>query len=315
MALKDTIAMEVPLEPLKYLTKHYETGAKQNSIDEMATNLASSQNDIAKKLVDNYQFAGNYPFNLNIIKSGLDSQWECLDNFERHLIKKYSEKIFTSGIQPKLETHPKVIKVFKRESKLILAFAYLGQPRRIYRYTKIETVQQQYVNYVIIHFNPFSIEVRAKQDKNDHYLDAILDILDITDKDSISFDNATKLSEKEVIELASRLKSGLKTAKHKMNVGVYDTKEVTANTTIDDLAATEEYKNEFGNQPMTSKTFRFEYRYALGYTETVSYTVTKKGIKMNTKSGEEVFKYILDNIIEIKYPTDVTNQTGVATTE
>ena len=307
MSLKDLLIMEVPSAAIKHVVKTKKIEAKLNSLEEMATALVDSDPNHGSKLADEFKFAGNTGVNLNIMMKGLSPDWHNKNYFKEHLIKKYTANVFGAGIRPSLDTTPKLINAYDQNDKIVLAFSFLGPARRVLEDFQIVARRPQFVEYVIIHFSPFSIEIRSSPDKNKRFRDAVLDIMGIIEKEDIIWDRATKLTNQQAILLAQRLGAKLKAAKHKMTEGVYATKEVTANTQVEDLESTEEYQKEFNNQPMKKKTLNFDFTYSFGYIETISYQVTDEGLWVRSKSGEEVIRYILDQIIQIRYPSDIDN--------
>jgi len=307
VSLKDLLIMEVPSAAIKHVVKTKKIEAKLNSLEEMATALVDSDPNHGSKLADEFKFAGNTGVNLNIMMKGLSPDWHNKNYFKEHLIKKYTANVFGAGIRPSLDTTPKLINAYDQNDKIVLAFSFLGPARRVLEDFQIVARRPQFVEYVIIHFSPFSIEIRSSPDKNKRFRDAVLDIMGIIEKEDIIWDRATKLTNQQAILLAQRLGAKLKAAKHKMTEGVYATKEVTANTQVEDLESTEEYQKEFNNQPMKKKTLNFDFTYSFGYIETISYQVTDEGLWVRSKSGEEVIRYILDQIIQIRYPSDIDN--------
>ncbi|PFW81358.1 hypothetical protein COL27_20680 [Bacillus sp. AFS075960] len=307
MNLKDVLIMEVPSRALKEVIKSKNIDARINSVEEMATAIAEQDSDSANDLADQFKFAGSTAVNLNIMMDGIPDVWNNKDYFKRKLEEKYGDLIFTQGIRPQLEKSPKLIKAYEQERKLILAFSFLGSARRYLEDFEIVSRCPQMVEYVIIHFSPFSVEVRASPDQNKLFRNAVLSIMDIP-AENVVWDKATKLTEEQANRLAQNMDAKLRAAKHKMTEGVYATKEVTANTQVPDLQSTEQYQEEFSNQPMKKKTLIFNYPYSLGYEDTISYVITDEGLWIRSKVGEEVISYILDKIIEIRFPVEVTNE-------
>lgn len=298
--------MEVPFGAMKKVVKNKNIDVKLNSIEEVAMALSENDTKMGNYLANEFQFAGSTSVNLNIMMDGIPKQWKDKEYFKRYLEKKFTVDIFSKGLRPVLTKEPKLIKVYENEDKLVLAFSFLGKARRYLEDFRIVTRSQQIVEYVIVHFSPFAIEVRAGQDQNESFREAVLKIMGIPSEEVV-WDKATKLNDQQAVELAIRLNAKLRAAKHKMTEGVYATKEVTAKTQVEDLESTPEYKKEFSNQPMKKKTLIFDYAYSFGYEDTISYVITDEGLWIRSKVGEEVISYILDQIIGIKYPSDVDN--------
>jgi hypothetical protein len=313
MSLKDVLIMEVPSGVLKQVLKNEKIDAKLTSLEEMAEALYDKKPQKAIELANQFQFAGSTAVNLNIIMSGIGPEWYNKNYFKKHLEKKFGENLFTSGIRPTLDRKPKLIQAYELGEKIVLAFSFLGPSKRYLENFQIVSRRPQIVEYVVIHFSPFAIEVRASHDQNQVFIEAVLDIMDI--KDEVVWDKATKLTDEQANMLAKELGAKLRAAKHKMTEGVYATKEVTAHTQIDDLQNTEQYIKEFSNQPMKRKTLVFEYTYSFGYNDSISYVITDEGLFIRSKVGEEVISYILEKILKIRYPKELGTEESMLNDE
>ncbi|SMQ60985.1 hypothetical protein SAMN05444673_0449 [Bacillus sp. OV166] len=303
MNLKDVLVMEVPSGALKKVVKNKGIDSKLNSTEDMASAIAEQDIRTGNDLANEFKFAGSTAVNLNIVMKGISPDWHNKDYFKTKLSNKFSPAIFTTGIRPVLDKIPRLISAYDQGTKLVLAFSFLGTPRRYLEDFQIVSRSPQIVEYVVIHFSPFAVEVRASHEQNKVFRDSVIDIMGITPSDVV-WEKATKLTEEQANELATRLKARLRAAKHKMTEGPYATKEVTAHTQIDDLESDEQYKQEFSNQPMKKKTLVFEYSYSFGYEDSISYCITDEGLWIRSKAGEEVITYVLDQIIQIRYPSE-----------
>jgi len=301
MALKDILIMEVPSGALKQIISERELDARKNSIDEMAEEISDKVPELGRALADQFQFAGATAVNIHVMMSGIPAEWHNKDYFRDHLIQKYGDTIFKRGIRPQLNEKPQLIRAYELGNKMVLAFSLLGTPRRFLEDFEIVVRSPQILEYVIIHFSPFSFEIRASQSQNELFKQAVLGVMDIFNEE-VYWDKITKLNDLQANELAQRLGARLRAAKHKMTEGVYATKEVTANTQVEDLEATEEYKKEFTGTPMKKKTLVFRFTYSFGFEEDISYVITDEGLWFRTKVGEEVIDHVLQEILRIKFP-------------
>lgn len=305
MSLKDELVMQVPNSVLKYLVKNegLEEQTKLNSSEEMAHVISTQRISTAKHVVDEFKFAGSTAINVHMMIDGISAEWHNINHFKNHLIKKIGPDLFNRGMRPELSKEPKLIRVHELDNRMVLAFSYLGTPRRYLEEYEIVVRSPQVLDYVIIHFSPFAIEVRASQSQNDLLKKAVLEIMDI--KSEVVWDKLTKLNDEQARKLANVLNARLRAAKHKMTEGVYATKEVTANTQVEDLETQEQYRLEFSNQPMKKKTFVFRHEYSFGYIdENVSFYITEEGLWFRSNVGEEVIKHVFDEILQIKFPKD-----------
>ncbi|MBY9078320.1 hypothetical protein [Paenibacillus sp. CGMCC 1.18879] len=303
MALNDVLAMQVPSGVLKQILKNenLDKETKLSVIEEMAKTIAEKKPVVGQEIADQFQYAGATAVNVHMIMSDLSPDWQNKEFFKDFLIKKYSGALFGRGLRPELDSEPKLIKATEVGDRIILAFSYLGSPRRYLENYEIVIRNAQVVDYVVIHFSPFAIEVRASQSQNRVFKSALLDIMEI--KDTPVWDKITKLTEIQARELAIQLKAKLRAAKHKMIEGAYATKEVTASTQVVDLEVEEQYQEEFGNQPMKKKTLSFNYTYSFGFEDEISYVITDEGLWFRSNVGEEVIQHVFDLILKIKFAT------------
>ncbi|MCY9027162.1 hypothetical protein MOF32_30285 [Priestia megaterium] len=160
MQLSDILVMEVPSGALKKIVKDRNIDAKLNSTEEMAKALASDNPELGTSLADEFKFAGSTSVNLNIAMSGIESEWTQKENFTRKLREKFTDQIFEGGIRPTLDKKPKLIRAYDLNDKLVLAFSFLGTARRFLENFQIVSRSPQMVEYVIIHFAPFAVEVK-----------------------------------------------------------------------------------------------------------------------------------------------------------
>ncbi|WP_088321258.1 hypothetical protein [Bacillus wiedmannii] len=306
MHLKDVLIMEVPAGALKEIIKKKNINAKINSIEEMATAVNDYDDGIANELANEFKFAGRTSLNFNIMMNSIPDTWKDKQYFKQKLVEKYGDAILSQGTRPELDKIPKLIKVYEKHEKLILAFSFLGSPKRYLENFEIVSRCPQMVEYVIIHFSPFAVEVRAKAEQNKLFCNAVLDIMDIPTEKAV-WDKVTKLTEEQANKLARNIGARLRSAKHKMLEGVYATKEVTAHTQIQDLQSTKQYQEEFGEQPMKRKTLVFKYEYSFGYEDNISYVITDEGLLIRSKVGEEAISHLLKEILKIRFPVGVDN--------
>jgi hypothetical protein len=300
MSLKDILIMEVPTGALKQIITDRKLDARKNSAEEMAEEISDKAPEMGRMLADQFQFAGATAVNIHVMMSGIEAEWHDKDFFREHLINKYGREIFTRGVRPQLNEKPQLIRAYELGNKLVLAFSFLGSPRRFLEDYEIVVRSPQILEYVIIHFSPFAFEIRASQSQNELFKQAVLDVMDI--RGEVYWDKITKLNDQQANELARKLGARLRAAKHKMTEGVYATKEVTASTQVEDLQETDEYQQEFKNTPMKKKTLVFKFKYSFGFEEDISYVITEEGLWFRTKVGEEVIEHVLHEILKIKFP-------------
>lgn len=307
MGLKDELLMQVPNGALKQIVKNeaLDKDVKLSSSEDMAEAISTHKPDVGIRLADEFKFAGATAVNVHMMMAGIEPEWHDINHFKDHLVRKFTGALFGNGLRPVLTKEPQLIRAYELNGRLVLAFSYLGQPRRYLDDYEVVVRSPQIVDYVIVHFSPFALEVRASQSQNDLFVKSVMEIMDLADNDAVVWDKLTKLSEEQAKELAVVLNAKLRSAKHKMTEGVYATKEVTANTQVEDLEAEEQYQREFMNQPMKKKTLVFKHTYSFGYVEeSVSYVITDEGLWFRSDVGEEVIEHVFKEILSIKFKED-----------
>ncbi|WP_187418456.1 hypothetical protein [Neomoorella thermoacetica] len=305
MDLKDVLAMEVPKAALKYIAQTNELKPGGTSIEHYADVLVHSPKtiDIAKVLARQYRYAGRTAVNLFIPTSGISRDWNNPKYFKAEMEKKYGPDIFTDGVKPQLTEEPKLIRIHEDGSRYILTFSYLGKPRRVLDNYEIVKRRPQLIDFVLIHFEPFMIEIRTPMQDTKKFKSAVLKAMGITKstfEEEVTWEQITKLTDKEALELAIILRAKLRNAKHQMLEGIYATKEVTASPTVKDLSKEEEYLKEFKDIPCKKRVFNFLFEHSYGLKEDISYQITDQGLNFITPVSEEVISFVLDKIIQIR---------------
>ncbi|GGF72713.1 hypothetical protein GCM10010912_17400 [Paenibacillus albidus] len=315
MALNDVLAMQVPSGVLKQILKNekLDKETKLSVIEDMAKTIADKKPVVGQEIADQFQYAGATAVNVHMIMSDLSPDWQNKEFFKDFLIKKFSGALFGRGLRPELDSEPKLIKATEVGDRMVLAFSYLGSPRRYLENYEIVIRKAQVLDYVVIHFSPFAVEVRASQSQNRVFKSAMLDIMEI--QDTPVWEKLTKLTETQARELAIKLNAKLRAAKHKMTEGAYATKEVTASTQVLDLEDELQYQEEFGNQPMKKKTLTFNFTYSFGFEDEISYVITDEGLWFRSNVGEEAIQHVFDLILKIKFATVESTDEEVVTEE
>lgn len=189
------------------------------------------------------------------------------------MLGKYGEELFSEqGIKAELSAKPKLYKIQEYENKWIVSLTFLGREIRVIRNYQLEKERPQYVDFIVLHFNPFLIEMRVAATKVPLFQEAFKNILDIAKE--IDWFNLSKLSTVEARELKEVLGGGVTGAKHKMTEGIYDTVEVKAIEDVEDLFGEPEYQDSFSGTPFKSITFRFLYKHSIGLEESISMRIT-----------------------------------------
>lgn len=305
--LKDKLIMDVPSDVLKFIAKQNKIAAGGTTTADYAAALSLSERTIgiAGEVADSYKFAGRTAANLFEIL-GLDPIWQKQDYFKKHLHKKFGEHIFTVGARPELSEHPQIVQVLEQNKKFILIFSYQDKPKPTIYNFEVVYRQQQHNDYVIVHFNPLLFEFRCPTTESHKYKYALLNMMGINTSNkgvNIAWDQITRLTDAEVLELAIALDARLRGSKVKMDEGPFATKEVTAAPSIPDLSKEPQYQAEFSGKKFRKLAYAFDYSYKYGFQQPISYQVTESGLNFITPVPEEVISFVLDKIIEIRKGT------------
>ncbi|MEC0136107.1 hypothetical protein P4H94_04295 [Paenibacillus macerans] len=206
MRLSDILAMQVPSGVLKQVVKNekLDNDARLSIIEDMANIIADKKPLVGQDIADQFQYAGATAVNIHMVTSNISPEWKNREFFKGFLIEKYSENLFTRGLRPELSDDPKLVRAREVGDKLVLSFSYLGSPRRVYENYEVVIRRQQLLDYVVIHFDPFSIEIRASQSQNETFKRTMLSIMGI--EDEVTWDKLTKLTEQQAKQLAKKIK-------------------------------------------------------------------------------------------------------------
>ena len=302
MKIEDILAMEVPKKHLVKLCSDYDLKSKGNSTQEYVETIVSNKDALnsGEKLAEEFRYAGKTaarlyePMDLN--KEFLSD----IDKFKDFLIKKYGDNIFRDGIRVEAEETPKLFRAVLYKGKLYLSYIYLGPETRVFRNFEIVKETPQYIDYLVLHFEPLLLESRVSVSKDSLFKEAFLNSIGIAE--DIEWFNMLQMGNKAVECLKNELGGELVGAKHKMTEGIYDTVEVKAKPQID-LSEEDEYTNMYSNKPYRSLTLQFPYKYRSGLEENVSIRITKEGINFYSAVSEEVIQFIIDRILSINEDT------------
>lgn len=295
--------MEVPKGALRSVVVSNSLKPGGNAVEDYANIITISEKTkpIGLLLVEQYQFAGRTAANWFSPISGIDkSKWKCKEEFKEFLIKKYGEGIIKNGLKPIPTQSPQLIKVIETSDKhLVLAFTYLGTARRVLENYQIVKRAPQLLDYVLLHFSPFVVEIRASATNIKKFQQALVKIMNL-DPETVTWDKVSRLTESEALELAKNLNAGLIGAKAKMTEGPYATKEVTANPNIKDLRQVEEYKKDFGGKPLKKQFLTFSYKHSFGLNEDINFVITDDGLNFTTPVSEDIISLVRTQIFDIK---------------
>lgn len=300
MNLEDLLIMEVPAKSLQHISSSNKLKPGGNSIEHYAKAIANNPQTISigESLASIYRFAGRTAVSLYQPEQ---CNFFDIGDVKRYLIKKYGNEVFNNEIRPDLSDQPKLFKIHEIDDKLILAFTFLGKETRFLRNFKLTKERLQYVDYVVFRFNPFIVELRSAIGKVPIFKKVIREVLN--QKEDMEWFNFSELSENEAQDLKNNLGCFLTGAKHKMTEGIYDTIEVKANTTIEDLSLEVEYKQTFSGKPYRSMTFRFPFKHNYGLEELITMKISPNGVNFSSTVSEEVIDYVIQNIMQIKSQT------------
>ena len=313
MSLKDILIMEVPSVAMKDILKLHKVKSQGISVEQYADALLSDNKTaiIAPALADEFKFAGKTVVNLCLPTTGIDKFLMNKDDLKRKLIEIHGNDIFKNRKRTALSLEPVPIRAYDLDSKIYIEYSYQGNEQRFIENFELKKRRPQLINYVIVHFNPFMIEVRSSAEERTKFLAAFIETLGL-DQTNVQWIYDSILGETEINLLADKLSASLKGAKHKMTNGIYDTVEVKANTQVSDLSQEKQYQNQFKGIPAETRNFRFIHYHSLGFQQNVSLTITRKGgLWFRTTIGEEVISCVVNAISEIRKQLKIQNHSLV----
>lgn len=302
MELKDILVMDVPAPALKHVVKENKLKPGGHSVEDYAETIVRNAVTlpVGKILADQFEFAGSTAVNwfepLGVNSTTCTSQAALV----AFLQNKFGGNIFTSGIRPTVNDTPKLFMAKQTGNNVILGFTYYGPGHKTIENFQVVTRNPQMIDYVIMHFNPFILEFRADVKNLKKFQSVVLDVLSL-DKDKIVWDKVNVISEAEAEELCNRLNAGLSGAKHQMIEGPYATKEVHAHKDVENLRESPVYQSEFSGHPVKKQSCIFAYTYSFGLEQKITFVITDDGgLWFRTSVGEEVIKYVMGHILQIR---------------
>lgn len=301
MKLRDILSMEVPRSALKAVVSANNLKSGGNSVEDYANTILihNKTKPLGLLLAEQYKYAGRTAANWFIPIPSFGDDWGDTKKAKEFLKNKYGEDLFNDGVKKPLTSEPQVFRAEQLADSLVMAFTYRGRERRVLENYRVVKRAPQLVDYVLIHFDPLTIETRTKTDNIKKFLNAVLKVMD-KDPDAIKWEKVSKLTDAEALELANKLKAGLVGVKAKMTEGIYATKEVTANPNIKNLREEEEYNNEFSGKPLKKQTLTFSYRQRFGLTENIHFVITEDGLNFLSPVTEDVISFVRKHIQDIK---------------
>lgn len=317
MKLSDILSMEVPRNALRAVVKANNLKPGGTSVENYASTIMihKKTKPLGILLAEQYKYAGRTAANWFVPIPSIGGDWDELETAKEYLKNRYGEDIFNDGIKQPLNSEPQLFRVEEFSDSLVMAFTYKGRERRMLENYRIVKRSPQLVDYVLLHFNPLTVETRTKSSSITKFLNAVIKVMD-KDPGTVKWEKVSKLTEKEAAELANRLKAGLVGAKVKMTEGIYATKEVTANPKIKDLNKEEEYQKEFSGKPFKKQTLTFSYKHRFGLTEDIHFVITEDGLNFLSPVTEDIIAFVRMHIQDIrngknKKNDDLPEATGI----
>lgn len=303
MKMEDLLIMEVPVKQLQHVCTAFELKPGGNSSSDYAKAIVSNEGtrSHARHLIDEFHFAGQTAVRLYKPLNLEGEQFKSIGYFRAFLRKKYGEIIFGDGLRIPPTEMPQIFKATEYRNKLYLSMICLGQEKRFFRNYQIVKERLQIVDYIVLHFNPFMLEIRVPVNRDRIYKKAFSNIIDA--REEIEWLNLTNLSESETNLLINcELRGILKCAKHKVTEGAFDTIEVRAKPDVN-LTDEPEYNEAYSDYPYRIKRVTFAFQNSNGFTEEISTQITTEGINFYSIVSEEVIQHVLDCVLRIKGET------------
>ncbi|MFL0507238.1 hypothetical protein ACH0B5_15970 [Ureibacillus sp. 179-F W5.1 NHS] len=298
--LKEVLLNNVPVDVIKFIAREHQltySGSNKGEVVEDLIRDAQTNDkvEILRSIASQYQFAGRT--SIDWYESDEDIEFR---RCEETIIEKYSTDIFVFGrVRPELDKDPKLIYVNadEEEQQILLMFAYNGPIRRILVDYEPRVDNPTYFDYVIIKFNPFTVESRASFNMSKKLINSCKDILSL---DEVQLSRVEIIGDDQISILKTKLGAELQLARHQSLVGDYDWIEVLADPETGDLSQSEHYLQELATSPSKRKIFVFEFNYSFGYSEKVTLEVNTENGRFWFRSavGEEAIRYVLQKVRE-----------------
>ena len=161
MKLEDLLIMEVPAKQLQHVCAAFELKPGGNSLSDYAKAIVSNEHAKvhARRLIDEFYFAGQTAVRLYKPLNLAGDQFKSINHFKAFLRKRYGERIFGEGLRNPPTAMPQIFKATEYNNKLYLSMICLGQEIRFYKNYEIVKEQPHFVDYIVVHFNPFFLQM------------------------------------------------------------------------------------------------------------------------------------------------------------
>lgn len=262
-------------------------------LDALLTKTPKLSDEIIS-LIRNYKFAGKTSVSWSV---PVEETCMTRDQFEKIIIDKLGSNPFENELKPEPTNLPSLNKAdWLKDDLLRLEFVYIGRSQLLevdYDYQEIWPITRANVLIRILN-SSFVIESRAEFNQSRRLHNIVSDLVGVKT-------NIIEFSETDIERIKSRLNAKKKSAKHKKFAGDFDTVDVTAAPSIEDLDESHEYLDYLSTDEISKVMYKFNYDDSDGGHLDVTIRISKKGsIWFVNMVPEDVVSHVFSCIGEIK---------------
>lgn len=278
----------------KVIEKHNIKYPKSADWDEVLQIVAKEvkQTELTE-LVNQYRFAGRCA----VVWYGTESRNVGIDRKTTiaAISKHATSKVFAQEIRPKLSEEPQINRAYEMGDEMVcLEFVFEGKPNTVAENYEVRTYRPTIKVNGCIRIGSLFVEARTSYHFAPKIAGKIFEILGVNGQ-------KITLSDEDLDRLIKKLNGRLKVAKHKENQGDYDTHEVTAAPTVDDLNKSDQYISDFGGRESRKKLIYFEHDTSLGKEEVCLEIRPQAGsFWFRSFVNEDEIKYVFQKVREVK---------------
>lgn len=279
---------------VKLIEKHNVKYPKSADWDEVLQIVANAvkQSDLTE-LVEQYRFAGRCAVIWYTTEGGTDrfDKRSVINAISKHA----TNKVFDQEIRPKLSEEPQLNRAYEIGNGLVfLEFVFEGKPSAVAENYEVRTYRPTIRVNGCIRFGSLFVEARTSYHFAPKIAGKVFEILG-------GRGQKITLDDQELDDLIKKLKARLKIAKHKKNQGDYDTLEVTAAPTVEDLNKSKQYISDFQGEESRKKLIYFKHNTSLGEEE-VSLEIRPQAGSFWFRSfaNEDEIQHVFQKVREVK---------------
>jgi hypothetical protein len=254
-------------------------------------------NNQVNHLIRNYKFAGRSSISWSIPERTEKELSLTEEKLEELIQQQAGTDVFEHEIKAPITSKPALNRAsWLEQNKLLLQFVYAGAPYFEEIGYELEEIQPTRRANALIRLPDGSpvIECRANSKIVSALHGEVSSLLN-THTQVLAFSNG------DIASIKNRLKAKKQSAKHKKLAGDFDTVDVKASRSVNDLDDSGTYQNLLGTDALQRVRYTFSFKPTDGSDLDVTIYLNNKGnVWFVSEVPEEVIDYVFSNIKEVK---------------